>query len=107
MFVKYASAYVVMPGGFGTLDELAEIITLVQTNKTRRIPIVLVNKPFWSGLLEWFSNTLVKHGTIAADDLDLLIMLDDADEIVNHIFHYYERAITGPSAEERANFMEI
>jgi len=107
MFVKYASAYVVMPGGFGTLDELAEIITLVQTGKTRKIPIVLVHQPFWSGLIEWFSNTLVRQGTIAADDLDLLVILDDADAIVSHIFQYYERAISGPSAEERANFMEI
>ncbi|MDD5393125.1 MAG: TIGR00730 family Rossman fold protein [Thiothrix sp.] len=107
MFVKYASAYVVMPGGFGTLDELAEIITLVQTGKTRKIPIVLVHQPFWSGLIEWFRNTLVKQGTIAADDLDLLVILDDADAIVSHIFQYYERAISGPSAEERANFMEI
>lgn len=107
MFVKYASAYVVMPGGFGTLDELVEIITLVQTGKIRKIPIVLVHTPFWSGLLEWFSHTLVKQGTIAADDLGLFVVLDDADAIVKHIFQYYERAISGPSAEERANFMEI
>jgi len=56
MFVKYASAYVVMPGGFGTLDELAEILTLVQTKKTRRIPIILVHRPFWEGLLDWFAS---------------------------------------------------
>ena len=107
MFVKYASAYVVMPGGFGTLDELAEIITLVQTGKTRKIPIILVHTPFWQGLLDWFSHTLVKHGTITPDDLDLFVILDDVDAIVKHIFQYYERAITGPSTEERANFMEI
>ena len=107
MFVKYASAYVVMPGGFGTLDELAEIITLVQTGKSRKIPIVLVHTPFWTGLLEWFRNTLVKQGTIAADDLDLFVIIDDADAIVKYIFHYYERAVSGPSAAERANFMEI
>ena len=57
MFVKYAAAYVVLPGGFGTLDELAEILTLVQTGKTRRIPIILVNRPFWEGLIEWFKST--------------------------------------------------
>lgn len=107
MFVKYASAYVVMPGGFGTLDELVEVITLVQTGKIRKIPIVLVHTPFWSGLLEWFSNTLVKQGTIAADDMELFVLLDDADDIVKHIFQHYERAISGPSAEERANFMEL
>ena len=107
MFVKYASAYVVMPGGFGTLDELAEILTLVQTTKTRRIPIVLVHSPFWQGLVDWFRNTLVKQGTISPQDMDLFVILDDADSIVNHIFKYYESAISGPSAEERANFVEL
>ncbi len=107
MFVKYASAYVVMPGGFGTLDELAEILTLVQTTKTRRIPIVLVHTPFWQGLVDWFRHTLVKQGTISPQDMDLFVILDDADSIVNHIFKHYESAISGPSAEERANFVEL
>lgn len=107
MFVKHASAYVVMPGGFGTLDELAEILTLVQTGKTRKIPIVLVHTPFWAGLVEWFMNTLVKQGTIAADDMDLFVLLDDPDAIVAHIFQYYERAVSGPTSEERAKFMEL
>jgi hypothetical protein len=82
MFVKYASAYVVMPGGFGTLDELAEILTLVQTTKTRRIPIVLVHSPFWQGLVDWFRNTLVKQGTISPQDMDLFVILDDADSLI-------------------------
>lgn len=107
MFVKHASAYVVMPGGFGTLDELAEILTLVQTGKTRKIPIVLVHTPFWEGLVGWFKHTLIKQGTISAGDLDLFVLLDDADAIVDHIFGYYERAVSGPSAEERAKFMEL
>ena len=107
MFVKHASAYVVMPGGFGTLDELAEILTLVQTAKTRKIPIVLVHTPFWEGLVGWFKHTLIKQGTISAGDLDLFVLLDDADTIVDHIFGYYERAVSGPSAEERAKFMEL
>ncbi|MEB4589434.1 TIGR00730 family Rossman fold protein [Candidatus Thiothrix sp. Deng01] len=107
MFVKHASAYVVMPGGFGTLDELAEILTLVQTAKTRRIPIILVHSPFWEGLVEWFRNTLIKQGTISEDDMDLFVMLDETDAIVGHIFQYYERAISGPSAEERSKFMEL
>lgn len=107
MFVKHASAYVVMPGGFGTLDELAEILTLVQTAKTRRIPIVLVHSPFWSGLVEWFRNTMIKQGTISEDDLELFVILDDVNAIVDHIFLYYERAVSGPSAEERAKFMEL
>lgn len=107
MFVKHASAYVVMPGGFGTLDELAEILTLVQTGKTRKIPIVLVHTPFWAGLVEWFRTTLIKQSTISADDMDLFVLLDDADAIVNHIFQYYERAVSGPTSEERAKFMEL
>ena len=106
MFVKYASAYVVMPGGFGTLDELAEILTLVQTGKTRRIPIILVNTPFWSGLLDWFRQTLVVEGTISPDDLDLMILADDADEIVDLIVKHYDKN-TEPSQEEQAKFMEI
>ena len=64
MFVKHASAYVVLPGGFGTLDELAEILTLVQTGKTRRIPIILVGSSFWQGLTDWFRDVLVREGTI-------------------------------------------
>ncbi len=73
MFVKHASAYVVLPGGFGTLDELAEILTLVQTGKTRRIPIVLVGTKFWPPLVDWFRDTLVSAGTISAADLDLFL----------------------------------
>ena len=107
MFVKHASAYVVMPGGFGTLDELAEILTLVQTGKTHRIPIVLVHTPFWEKLLDWFRETLVKAGTISPQDMDLFVLLDDADAVVDYIFQHYERNVSGPSLEERANFMEL
>jgi uncharacterized protein (TIGR00730 family) len=101
MFVKYASAYVVCPGGFGTLDEMAEILTLVQTGKTRNIPIILVHEPFWRGLLDWFENTLVPAGTIDADDLKLLKLIDEPDEIVKAIFDHYEDRDFEPSEEER------
>jgi uncharacterized protein (TIGR00730 family) len=101
MFVKYASAYVVCPGGFGTLDEMAEILTLVQTGKTRNIPIILVNAPFWQGLLDWFQQTLVAEGTIDADDLNLLKLIDDPDEIVQAIFDHYEGGTFEPSEEEQ------
>lgn len=101
MFVKYASAYVVCPGGFGTLDEMAEILTLVQTGKTRNIPIILVHEPFWRGLLDWFENTLVKEGTIDADDMKLMKLIDDPDEIVKAIFDHYEDRDFEPSEEER------
>src|SRR5690554_4893989 len=90
MFVKYASAYVVLPGGFGTLDELAEILTLVQTGKTRRIPIILVHAPFWKGLLDWFKDTLVAEGTINESDLDLYKVVDTPREVVDLIFDHYE-----------------
>lgn len=100
MFVKYASAYVVLPGGFGTLDELAEILTLVQTKKSRRIPIILVHRPFWEGLLNWFATTLVDEGTINKEDLDLIQIIDEPKQISNAIFEHYEQRGFEPSAEE-------
>lgn len=100
MFVKYASAYVVLPGGFGTLDELAEILTLVQTKKSRRIPIILVHKPFWEGLLNWFATTMVEEGTINKEDLDLIQIIDEPKQIANAIFQHYEQSGFEPSAEE-------
>jgi len=90
MFVKYASAYVVMPGGFGTLDELVEILALMQTGKSRRFPVILVGSEFWQPLLNWFQDTLLKAGTITADDLNLCQLLDDPDDIVSTIFNFYE-----------------
>lgn len=100
MFVKYAAAYVVMPGGFGTLDELAEILTLVQTKKSRRIPIILVHRPFWEGLLDWFATTMVGEGTINKEDLNLVQIIDDPKQIANAIFKHYEQRGFEPSAEE-------
>lgn len=100
MFVKYASAYVVCPGGFGTLDEMAEILTLIQTGKTRNIPIILVNASFWKGLLDWFENTLVPENTISAEDLNLFKLIDDPDEIVKAIFDHYEDRDFEPSEDE-------
>ncbi len=104
MFVKYASAYVVMPGGFGTLDELVEILTLVQTGKTRRIPIVLVGSSFWQGLVDWFKNTLVQQGTIAKEDSDLFTVVDDADSAIEYILKY-QTDITEPLSEQQQNAM--
>ncbi|MCB1789611.1 MAG: TIGR00730 family Rossman fold protein [Gammaproteobacteria bacterium] len=107
MFVKYASAYVVLPGGFGTLDELAEILTLVQTGKTRRIPIVLVGHSFWSGLLDWMRATLVSWGTIDAADLDLMIVCDEPEDIVKAIFDHYETRSLEPSEAEQEILLEL
>ncbi len=101
MFVKFATAYVVMPGGFGTLDELMEALTLVQTGKTRKIPIILVHEPFWRDLLNWFRNTLVTEGVISRDDLNLVQVIDEPEAIVQAIFNYYEGRGFGPSPAER------
>jgi len=90
MFVKYAAAYVVMPGGFGTLDEFAEILTLVQTGKSRKVPIILMGTEFWEGLIEWFKDSLLTTGTISAKDLDLIQIIDDPQEVVDAIFDHYE-----------------
>ncbi len=107
MFVKYAAAYVVLPGGFGTLDELAEILTLVQTGKTRRIPIILVNRPFWEGLIEWFKSTLIKGKTISPEDLDLFQVLDTPQEVVDAIFRHYESRGFEPSPREQEILLEL
>lgn len=107
MFVKYASAYVVLPGGFGTLDEMAEIMTLVQTGKTRRIPIILVHSPFWSPLLAWFRDTLVPEGMIDAGDLELLQVVDDPQQVVDVIFSHYESRGFEPSAEEQEILLDL
>ena len=90
MFVKCASAYVVMPGGFGTLDELLEALTLVQTGKTRKIPIILVHRPFWQGMIDWFATTLVSEGMIDPDDVNLIQLIDEPAEVVEAIFKHYE-----------------
>lgn len=100
MFVKFASAYVVMPGGFGTLDELMEALTLVQTGKTRRIPIILVASQFWGGMVDWIHNTLLTEGMIGADDLDLIQVIDKPEEVVKAIFKHYENRGFEPSEDD-------
>lgn len=92
MFVKYACAYVVFPGGFGTLDELAEILTLTQTGKSRSIPIILVVSEFWNGLLEWFRTRLIAENTIGVEDLDLMTVVDDPVQVVATISGYYRNS---------------
>jgi hypothetical protein len=89
MFVKYAAAYVVLPGGYGTLDELAEILALVQTKKTKKIPILLVNKAFWKPLLAWFKDTLIKEKMISTKDLKLFSIVETPKEITQHIVEYH------------------
>ncbi len=91
MFVKYSQGFVVMPGGFGTLDELSEALTLIQTNKIGKFPIVLVGSEFWSGILDWFKGTLLKEGLIAEQDLDLFRVVDSAEDAVAHIKAFYDK----------------
>jgi uncharacterized protein (TIGR00730 family) len=107
MFVKFASAYVVMPGGFGTLDELMEALTLVQTRKTRRIPIILVQSAFWSGLLDWVRTTLVAEKMIDPDDVNLIQVIDEPEKIVEAIFSHYETRGFEPSAAEREALLNL
>ena len=101
-FVKNSDAVVVMPGGFGTLDEMAEVLTLIQTNKSRRVPIILVGSEFWSGLLEWFNGTMLPAGVINSDDLKLMEVIDDPDEVLARVLAFYEShtAAEVPAAEQ-------
>jgi uncharacterized protein (TIGR00730 family) len=90
MFVKYAEAFVIFPGGFGTMDELFEALTLIQTGKVRDFPVVLFGSAYWKGLLDWMRNTLLAEGKIAADDVDLMVVTDSPDEAVRTIVDCYE-----------------
>ena len=101
MFVRHASAYVVMPGGFGTMDELFEALTLIQTGKSRKIPIVLVGSAFWGGLIEWLRNALAGEGMISPEDMNLIQVIDDPKAVVETIFKFYETRGFEPSEVER------
>jgi uncharacterized protein (TIGR00730 family) len=107
MFFKFAMAYVVLPGGFGTLDELFEALTLVQTGKTRSMPIILVHSPFWNGLLDWLRSALLANGTINPQDLNLLRVIDDPQQVVEAIFDHYEKRGFEPSAAERELLLNL
>ena len=106
-FVKFATAYVVMPGGFGTLDELFEALTLVQTGKTRKMPIILVGKAFWGGLLDWFGERLVAEHMIGPADLELVQVIDEPSAVVEAIFKYYEKRGFAPLPSERETLLNL
>jgi len=92
MFVKYSQGFVVMPGGFGTLDELFEAITLIQTNKIEKFPIILVGTEFWSGIIDWIKDTLLeKFGNISATDLDLINLVDTEAEVIDILDAFYKK----------------
>jgi len=107
MFMRFASAYVVLPGGFGTIDELSECLTLVQTGKTRRIPIILVGADFWNGLLDWVRGTLVREGMIDAEDVGLMQIIDEPEAIVDAIFSFYEGRGFQPTRTEREKMLNL
>ena len=90
VFVKYSQAFVVLPGGFGTLDELFEALTLIQTKKIARKPIVFIGKDYWQGLIDWIKNTMLTEGNISAPDLDLFKVLDDEEEAVKYIDDFFK-----------------
>ncbi len=92
MFIRYAQAFVVMPGGFGTLDELFEALTLIQTEKIKFFPVYLVGKDYWSGLLDWMRKTVLANSNIKQEDFDLIHVTDDPDEIANGIEKYYRKS---------------
>lgn len=87
MFIKYAQAYVVLPGGFGTLDELSEAITLIQTKKIKPFPVLMVGKRYWMPLVDWFKNTMLAEKKISPEDLEIFRVLDDPEEVVREICH--------------------
>jgi len=97
MFVKYSQGFVVMPGGFGTLDELFEAITLIQTKKIGKFPIILVGSKFWSGLFEWIKNTLLEEGNISPKDLDLISLVDTEEEVLDVIDSFYKKYSLSPN----------
>ncbi len=97
MFVKYSQGFVVMPGGFGTLDELFEAITLIQTHKIGKFPIILVGSDFWTGLFEWIKSTMLKVGNISPEDLNLIKIVDTEDEVVQIIDSFYKGHTMSPN----------
>ncbi len=98
MFVKYAQGFIVLPGGFGTLDELFEAITLIQTDKIGRFPIILVGSEFWGGLLDWVKSTMLKkENNISEEDLELIQLVDTAEEAVEKINEFYSNYLLSPN----------
>jgi hypothetical protein len=85
MFVKYAFAYIILPGGFGTLDELFEAVTLIQTQRIKSLPVILVGSDYWSGLIDWIKSRLLAEKRISAENVDILQVMDDPEEIVHTV----------------------
>jgi uncharacterized protein (TIGR00730 family) len=107
MFVRFASAYVVMPGGFGTLDELMEALTLIQTGKGRKIPLILVCSEFWGGMITWFKERLVAEGMVDPEDMNLIQLIDEPEKVVEAIFKHYEARPFGPLPNEHEMLLNL
>ena len=107
MFVRFASAYVVMPGGFGTLDELMEALTLIQTGKARKIPLILVCSDFWKGMIDWFKERLVEEKMVDPEDINLIQLIDEPERVVEAIFKHYEARPFGPLPNERELMLNL
>jgi len=107
MFVKCASAFVFLPGGFGTLDELTEVLVLMQTGKSARVPCILVHAPFWRGLVDWIRGAMVAEKFIGAEDPDLVQLVDEPEAIVETIFRHYEHRSFTPSPSEREVLLNL
>lgn len=107
MFVRFASAYVVMPGGYGTLDELMEALTLIQTGKARKIPLILVCSDFWKGLIDWIKDRLITEKMIDPNDIHLIQVIDTPEEIVQAIFKHYETRSFAPLPHERELMLNL
>ena len=107
MFVRFASAYVVMPGGFGTLDELMEALTLIQTGKGRKIPLILVGSEFWGGMIAWFRERLVAEGMVDPEDMNLIQLIDEPEKVVEAIFKHYEARPFGPLPNEHEMLLNL
>jgi hypothetical protein len=98
MFMKYAQGFIVLPGGFGTFDELFEAITLIQTRKIGRFPIILVGRKYWSGLIDWIKEEMLgEEQNISPDDLNLITIVDTSDEAVAAIVKFYSRYLLSPN----------
>lgn len=105
--VKYSSAFVVFPGGYGTLDELCEVMTLMQTAKIRKKPLVLFGSKFWKGFIDWSRDALLQEGTISEKDIDLMTVMDDIDATVDYIISFFGGVQEALSSEERIKLMYL
>ncbi|RPH65470.1 MAG: TIGR00730 family Rossman fold protein [Burkholderiales bacterium] len=106
-FAKYATAFVALPGGFGTLDELCEMLTMVQTRMGRRIPIILMDTGYWRGLIDWMREQLLGNGLISQGDIELIQLIDDPAQVVEAIFDFYQTRGFVPTADERERMLYL